>query len=344
MSTARSTIVRKSSTLALQLNLSMLRASGVQQIADQARHVLHLPLDQFARLGADLCIGGGKLEYLHGVAQRCEGIAQLMSQDCEELVLVPIGDRQLCHALPQVLLGLREGIDIDQDDGRAVDAVFLGAVRPDSQQIPAAVKARDFGFLSCSLSRLRQRAIAGKLSIWSLRFISQIERPTSVGRMLKAFCASGVKRRIRRSRHSITTAISMLLKRLIEIVVGAVQFIIAHAQFLVDGGEFFVAGLNLLFGSLQFLVGALKFFVRRLHFLVGRLKFLVGRFLRLRSSIRDIRALPRVPESAHESAARNHRVAGLWSSTAANGSFGDWPARAPAARTGSNSSGVPGGA
>ena len=88
---ARATIVPTASRLAAQIDVAARDARDVQQVVDQPREVLHLPLDHVARPG-ELRIGQRAPAHdLDRVADRRERIAQLVREHGEELVLVPVG-------------------------------------------------------------------------------------------------------------------------------------------------------------------------------------------------------------------------------------------------------------
>ena len=77
-----------------QLDLAAHHARDVEQVVDQADEMLHLPLDH--RVQA-LVVGVGgvpQLQQVHGGADGRQGVAQLMGEQGEEVVLLPVGESQ----------------------------------------------------------------------------------------------------------------------------------------------------------------------------------------------------------------------------------------------------------
>src|SRR5690606_24333742 len=89
---------------------------GIEQIVDEPRQMLQLPLDHPAEL-VELLVGRQTAEQLRRGHQRCERVAQLVREQREELVLAPI------RAL-ELLLGELPFRDVDD---RADIALELAA-------------------------------------------------------------------------------------------------------------------------------------------------------------------------------------------------------------------------
>ena len=102
VSTAAPTIGLQIGVLLAQLQRAVRDARDIQQIVEQQRHVLHLPLDHV--VGPALLRVGGVFVARDGggLANRRQRIAQLVRERREELVLAAIGLEQL--ALLQLAL------------------------------------------------------------------------------------------------------------------------------------------------------------------------------------------------------------------------------------------------
>ena len=121
--------------------------------------------------------------------------------------------------------------------------------------------------------------IAPMSSTASENLMCSIDRPTSVGSRLKAFCAAGVSRRMRRSRPTVTIGNSALPMKFDSSSVSASSSRLRLMELLVDGRQLLVGRLQLFLGGLQLLVGALQFLVARQHLFVRRAQFLAGDLL-----------------------------------------------------------------
>ena len=73
--------------LSSQPDLSGVHALDVEEIIEQMGDVVDLPRDHVVRAGFRLALGVRHLEHLGGSADRPQRIAQLVAQQCQELVL-----------------------------------------------------------------------------------------------------------------------------------------------------------------------------------------------------------------------------------------------------------------
>ncbi len=93
--------------LLAELDLALADARHVQQIVEQALHVLHLPRNDGAVAGSLLFLARrGAIEDLDGAEDGRQRIAQLVRQHRQKLVLAAIGLAQLLLRVLALLLGL----------------------------------------------------------------------------------------------------------------------------------------------------------------------------------------------------------------------------------------------
>ena len=83
---ARRTTSARSSGCRFNRIFPEIHALDVEQIIDQMCDVVDLPRDHVVRAGFRLALGVRHLEHLGGSADRAERIAQLVGQQCQELV------------------------------------------------------------------------------------------------------------------------------------------------------------------------------------------------------------------------------------------------------------------
>src|SRR5204863_6168263 len=94
----------------------------VEQILDQSRHMLRLAVDDVRRPCQLVGTRGARAQNFDRVTDWAEGIAQLVGEEREELVLLAVGVPEL--ALHPLLLG-----DVTRDLRRADDLPIIAANR-----------------------------------------------------------------------------------------------------------------------------------------------------------------------------------------------------------------------
>src|SRR6266851_5222010 len=188
--------------------------SDVEQIADHPRHVLELATHDVVGMADHVGGRGWLLQDLQGIAERGQGIAQLVRQHGQELVLAPIGRREVLDARGQRLFHLLQTVHIDEHQHHALYPVLQGLIRPEAQrryQRPCASRS------SCSFPlpvSTTSANICSRSGRSTLSVMSVMGRPTSAEIRLNSFSAMGVNRRIRRSAPSITIGSWTLASRL----------------------------------------------------------------------------------------------------------------------------------
>ncbi len=120
-------------------------------------------------------------------------------------------------------------------------------------------------------------------------------RPTSVGIRLRMCSAIGVKRRIRRSEDTMTTAAGTARQQVDQVGVDVAQLFVAGVELFVDRVELLVGRLQFFLGGIQLLVGALQLLVAREDLLVRRLQLLVRRFQILDDGLQILAAAEEAP-------------------------------------------------
>ena len=113
--------------LSSQPDLSGVHALDVEQIIDQMCDVVDLPRDHGVRAGFRLARGVRHLEHLGGSADRSQRIAQLVAQQCQELVF----DAALVLGTVALGMGFEELRHIRHDQ---VPAIALGRPRRGERQ------------------------------------------------------------------------------------------------------------------------------------------------------------------------------------------------------------------
>ena len=78
-----------------QFDLALADAAEIHKIVDQAHHLVELTLGDPARQLEILGRQIGSLHQLDGVADRRQGVSQLVRQDRQKLVFAPVGFFQL---------------------------------------------------------------------------------------------------------------------------------------------------------------------------------------------------------------------------------------------------------
>src|SRR6266545_2894763 len=68
-------------------------------------------------------------------------------QHGQELVLAPIGRREVFDARGQRLFHLLQTVHIDEHQHHAVNPVLEGPIRPEAQEVPAALRVSDLVLL-----------------------------------------------------------------------------------------------------------------------------------------------------------------------------------------------------
>ncbi len=132
--------------------------------------MLQLPLHQRAGTRHDRGVGAGQCEQFQRVLQRRQGVAQLVPEDCQELILALVGCGQLLRLASQPFLALPKAGDVgaapafraialrgggaeektrDRDDSHEQGHLQEAALHPGGHERAAAVEGRDDGHRHC---------------------------------------------------------------------------------------------------------------------------------------------------------------------------------------------------
>ena len=87
-------------SLSTQLDMAAGDAGDVEQVVDQARHMIDAALDRVARCDRFPLPTADHVEDMDSIAQRRQRIAQLVREGRQKLVLPPIGGRQVDRIAP----------------------------------------------------------------------------------------------------------------------------------------------------------------------------------------------------------------------------------------------------
>lgn len=179
-----------------------------------------------------------------------------------------------------VLTGAPQCVDIDEQDHRAVDAVFQSLVRPDTQRIPAPLAVLDLAFPGARrVDHIgQQRLQLGKAEVE----LDVAERPADVGgdeveELSRPRCEAPDAEVLPQHDDGHLDAAD----EVDQIIVELVQLQVAVLQLVIDRSQLLVARLDLLLGRLELFVDALELLVGRLHLLIGGLQLFVGGLLLL---------------------------------------------------------------
>jgi hypothetical protein len=109
----------------------------VQQVVDQAYHVRELPVHHRPSFCNRICLASRQAHHLQAIADRREWIAQLVSKECQEVVLLAVRFQQCFfnllpfgHVAEDQHGPNRGAVLVPQGRGAVVDG-FLGAVPGD---------------------------------------------------------------------------------------------------------------------------------------------------------------------------------------------------------------------
>lgn len=141
---------RELHALTAELDRPPTDAAHVQQVVHEPHDLTDVPLHDHGRRADGLAIPVGQPQDLQRVADRGEGVAELVGQHRQELVLTAVAhghvgrvSLQLLLALAHAILDALHRVDIDEHHDHAVDLVRQRPVRAQPQRIPAAELVAD---------------------------------------------------------------------------------------------------------------------------------------------------------------------------------------------------------